>query len=133
MKINPISIKFIFIIAYVLIFFSFINQVQSQGFNNNEWIFGYCEDGDNNYVSFGKDGDAKVKNIPEGITFGKGNSAMAIDPITGEVLFYTDGALVYNYLNGPMQGIEGELGGIETERQSVAISALDYAAEAGGN
>ncbi|MEX2591581.1 MAG: gliding motility-associated C-terminal domain-containing protein [Anditalea sp.] len=133
MKIHPISIKFIFIVAYVLISFSLINRVHSQGFNHNEWIFGYCEDGDNNYVSFGKDGEAKVKNIPEGITFGKGNSAMAIDPITGKTLFYTDGALVYNYLNEPMQGIEGELGGIETERQTVAISALDYATEEGGD
>jgi large repetitive protein len=98
----------------------------SQGFNNNEWIFGYCEGSENNYLSFGKDGRARVASLSGNVTLGKGNTAMAIDPISGEILFYTDGALVYNYLNEPIQGIIGELGGNETERQSIAISVLNY-------
>ncbi|WP_209332068.1 gliding motility-associated C-terminal domain-containing protein [Lunatimonas salinarum] len=97
-----------------------------QGFNNNEWIFGYCEGSDNNYLSFGKDGTARVKSLSQNIVLGKGNTAMAVDPISGEILFYTDGALVYNYLNEPMQGIIGELGGDETGRQSVAIAVQDF-------
>ena len=105
----------------------------TQGFNNNEWIFGYCEGGENNFLSFGKDGRARVANLAGSITLGKGNTAMAIDPISGEILFYTDGALVYNYLNEPIQGIIGELGGDETERQSVAISVLDYDLSPGGD
>src|SRR5690606_20557557 len=103
----------------------------AQGFNNNEWIFGDCEGMDNNYISFGKDGIAKAQSLPGSITFGKGNSAIAIDPISGEVLFYTDGALVYNYLNEPMQGVVGELGGSETGRQTVAISELNYSPQSG--
>src|SRR5690606_28269875 len=133
MKIRPISIKNIFIVACGLLSFSLVNNGYSQGFNNNEWIFGYCEGTENNYISFGKDGEAKVKNLPASQTFGKGNSSMAIDPVTGEILFYTDGALVYNYLNLPMQGVVGELGGTETGRQTVAISELDYTSEEGGN
>jgi hypothetical protein len=105
----------------------------SQGFNENEWIFGYCEGGENNYLSFGKDQRAEVATLPGSITLGNANSAMAIDPITGEILFYTDGALVYNYLNQAMQGVVGELGGIETARQSVAIASLNYDPQAGGS
>src|SRR5690554_6843366 len=129
MKIHPISISLIFIAASIACVFFSANTAFSQGFNNNEWIFGHCEGGENNYISFGKDGKAKVESLSGDATFGKGNSAMAIDPITGEILFYTDGALVYNYLKDPMQGVAelgGELGGDETGRQTVAISELDY-------
>ena len=133
MKIRTISINIIFIVASGLFSFFSVDEAFSQGFNNNEWIFGYCEGTDNNYISFGKDGEAKVKSLPASNTFGNGNSAMAIDPITGKVLFYTDGALVYNYLDLSMQGVVGELGGTETGRQTVAISELDYSTEQGGN
>ncbi|HLU90736.1 MAG TPA: hypothetical protein VKZ51_12940, partial [Cyclobacteriaceae bacterium] len=132
MKIPNISINIVFVIVGA-VFSSFLAQSSfSQGFNNNEWIFGYCEGTDNNYISFGKDGIAKVNTLPAANTFGKGNAAMAVDPVTGQVLFYTDGALVYNYLNLAMQGVVGELGGSETGRQTVAISELDYS-EGGGN
>lgn len=131
MKIRPISISNIFIVFCGLLSFLLVNKTLAQGFNNNEWIFGYCEGMDNNYISFGKDGIAKAQSLPGSITFGKGNSAIAIDPISGEVLFYTDGALVYNYLNEPMQGVVGELGGSETGRQTVAISELNYSPQPG--
>src|SRR5690606_8162041 len=133
MKIRPISISIIFIVFLGLLSFSPFNPATAQGFNQNEWIFGYCEGTDNNYISFGKDGIAKVQTLSASITFGKGNAAIAVDPITGRVLFYTDGALVYNYLNEPMQGVVGELGGSELGRQTVAISELDYSTEQGGN
>src|SRR5690554_5102497 len=132
MKIQNIYINIIFIIVGTVFSFFLPETSFSQSFNNNEWIFGHCEGTDNNYISFGKDGIAKVKTIPATNTFGKGNAAMAIDPISGKVLFYTDGALVYNYLNLAMQGVVGELGGTETGRQTVGISELDYS-EGGGN
>ncbi|MDN3671296.1 hypothetical protein QWY93_18655 [Echinicola jeungdonensis] len=93
------------------------------------WVLWHSQD--NNYISFGK-----VKILPSSVyqvlNFGYGNVALAIDPITGETLFYTDGALVYNYLNEPMQGVVGELGGMEDERQTVAIAELDFEPQ-GGN
>lgn len=133
MKIHTISTIKFFIVLSGIFSFLLVDQTLAQGYNGNEWIFGYCEGTENNYISFGKDGEAKVKNLPATITFGKGNSAMAVDPITGKVLFYTDGALVYNYLNLAMQGVVGELGGAETGRQTVAISELDYSPNEGGN
>jgi len=135
MKSNHFKNIFEFIIKVIFLFWclSIPLTSYSQGFNNNEWIFGYCEGGDNNYLSFGKDGKAKVENLSGNITLGKANTAMAIDPISGEILFYTDGALVYNYLNDAMQGVVGELGGVETARQSVAISAFDFDLNPGGS
>lgn len=121
-----IIIGFIFKAIFLFVGLAFSIDGFAQGFNNNEWIFGYCEDGENNYISFGKDSRAQSVSLPSEIILGNGNTAMAVDPISGEILFYTDGALVYNYLNEAMQGVVGELGGVETERQSVAISTLDY-------
>ncbi len=118
--------KNIFTGIYLLIFVLISGTGWTQGFNNNHWIFGYCETGNNNYLTFGKDGRARTATLPGDITLGRDNVAMAIDPITGKILFYTDGALVYNYLNNPMQGIIGELGGDETGRQSVAIGVQDF-------
>lgn len=131
MKYSPIYIIIRWIFAAIFLLGS--EKVLSQGFNNNEWIFGYCDGGNNNYISFGKDGRAKTATLSDDITLGNRNTAMAIDPITGEILFYTDGALVYNYLNDPMQGVVGELGGMETNRQGVAISVLDYDPSPGGS
>lgn len=125
-------IDFIFRAIFLLIGLCAPFLGYSQGFNENEWIFGYCEGGENSYLTFGKDQIARVATLPGNITLGKANSAMAIDPITGEILFYTDGALVYNYLNEAMQGVVGELGGVETARQSVAIASLDFDPEPGG-
>lgn len=125
-------IDFIFRAIFLLIGLCTPFLGYSQGFNENEWVFGYCEGGENSYLTFGKDQEARVATLPGNITFGKANSAMAIDPITGEILFYTDGALVYNYLNEAMQGVVGELGGVETDRQSVAIASLDFDPEQGG-
>ncbi|WP_162342283.1 T9SS type B sorting domain-containing protein [Cyclobacterium salsum] len=125
-------IDFIFRAIFLLIGLCAPFLAYSQGFNENEWIFGYCEGGENSYLTFGKDQEARVATLPGNITLGKANSAMAIDPITGEILFYTDGALVYNYLNEAMQGVVGELGGVETDRQSVAIASLDFDPEPGG-
>ncbi|MEX2514260.1 MAG: gliding motility-associated C-terminal domain-containing protein [Cyclobacteriaceae bacterium] len=134
MKSNPFHTKIDYIFRTIFFFIGLFASYDgfSQGFNNNEWIFGYCEGEENNFLSFGKDGRAKVESLPNEVTLGKGNIAIAVDPITGEILFYTDGALVYNYLNESMQGVVGELGGVETDRQSVAVSALDFDLNPGG-
>ncbi|GAB3645510.1 hypothetical protein GCM10028791_03760 [Echinicola sediminis] len=112
-------------------------MVYSQGYNNNEWIFGYCgSDQENNYISFGKGNTPNINSLPGNQPLGTGNVAAAIDPITGAVMFYTDGALVYNHLNEQIQGLPdfdgNELGGTETGKQTVAIAPLDYETEEGG-
>ena len=121
------NLKYIFLYLLFLGIFIPLSNANAQAFNNNEWYFGYCDNNSpNSYISFGKDGIAKVKTISAGITFGSNNSAVAIDPITGLTQFYTDGELVYNSINEVIQGAPNGIGGLQDGRQTVAISVLDF-------
>ncbi|MBD8490190.1 gliding motility-associated C-terminal domain-containing protein [Echinicola sp. CAU 1574] len=129
MKRTPIYINFRLIYIFFLIFLcpSIYNITHAQGYNNNEWIFGYCGPGtENNYISFGKGGSPNVNTLPGNVVVGQNNNAIAINPITGEPLFYTNGELVYNYLNEPIQGAPNGINGNFDGIQTVAISPLNY-------
>lgn len=100
-----------------------------QGFNNNEWIFGYCGPAtENNYLSFGKGGTATVQTIPssDSVIVGTNNNSLAIDPITGQPLFLTNGELVYDFGSNPLQGSAPGLSGDIDGRQTVASGFLEY-------
>ncbi|GAA0878879.1 hypothetical protein GCM10009119_18470 [Algoriphagus jejuensis] len=129
MKSRPISIRFILIFTS-FIFLSFIgisHLANSQGFNENEWIFGYCSpSSENNYLSFGKGGTATVQTLPGTVIIGADNNALAIDPITGQPLFSTNGVLVYDYSSSPIQGSAPGLNGDIDGRQKVATGFLEY-------
>jgi large repetitive protein len=129
MKSSPISIRFILIFTSFIYlgFMGFVSSGYSQGFNDNEWIFGYCGAGTtNNYLSFGKGGTANVQTLPGSVIIGADNNAIAIDPITGQPLFVTNGVLVYDYSSNPIQGsapgLNGDIGG----HQKVATGFLEY-------
>ena len=103
------------------------NASLGQGFNNNEWIFGYCGTGtENNYLSFGKGGTATVQTLPSSVIVGKNNNSLAIDPITGQPLFLTNGELVYDFGSNPLQGSAPGLNGDIDGRQTVASGFLEY-------
>lgn len=138
MKRQPISIHFRVIFRGVLaLFLVLCSEIGfSQGFNNNEWIFGYCPTATNNsYLSFGKGTEPVVKELPRAIVIGSqtsnvDNNAVMIDPITGQILFFTNGILVYNYDNEVIQGAPTGINGINNGvRQAVAIAAFNYAPE----
>ncbi|MFD2033685.1 hypothetical protein ACFSKL_02725 [Belliella marina] len=123
------SIKFnlIFTLLCVLTCIFSIKSGFSQGVNNNEWIFGYCGSGqENNYLSFGRGEDPVVRTLPGSIVVGENNNAIAIDPITGNVIFYTNGELVYNSDDLQMQGAPNGINGNIDGRQQVAIGTLGY-------
>ncbi len=127
---NSIKIPLIFIGILLLSNFWIPQKGFSQGFNNNEWIFGYCgPNTPNNYLSFGKGGDPVVRTLGGGIVVGENNNAVAVDPITGQVLFYTNGELVYNYDNQNIQGVGNGINGDIDGRQTVAIGSLDFDVE----
>lgn len=129
MKRSPISIRFILIFRcfITLIIFGVSSFGHSQGFNENEWIFGYCGSGaDNNYLSFGKGGTANVQTLPGTVIIGANNNALAIDPITGQPLFVTNGVLVYDYSSSPIQGSAPGLNGDIDGQQKVATGFLEY-------
>ena len=104
----------------------------SQGFNNNQWVFGYCGSGqENSYLSFGRGEDPVVRTFPSQILLGSetgniDNNAIAVDPITGQILFYTNGELVYNYDNLIIQGAPNGINGQTESRQTTAIGTLDF-------
>lgn len=129
MKSSPISIRFILIFISIisLSIFGISGLAYSQGFNDNEWIFGYCGSGTpNSYLSFGKGGTANVQTLPGTVIIGADNNALAIDPITGQPLFATNGVLVYDYSSSPIQGSAPGLNGDIDGRQKVATGFLEY-------
>jgi len=103
-----------------------ISTTLAQGYNENEWIFGNCTTGDHPYLSFGKGAVASVQTLPAAILNGADNNAIAIDPITGQPLFYTNGELVYNYSGSPIEGSAPGLNGNFQGRQTVATGFLEY-------
>ncbi|SNS72707.1 C-terminal domain of CHU protein family protein [Belliella buryatensis] len=121
------SIKFISIFALfcVLTCVLAVNKSFSQGVNNNEWIFGYCND-DNikRVVSFGRGAEPSIRDVSG--AYNSNNSAVAVDPITGNVIFYTDGEFIYNGNNDIMIGVGNGINGNSDGRQQIAISTLDY-------
>ncbi len=129
MKSRPISIRFNLIFASFisLSFFVISGLGYSQGFNDNEWIFGYCGGNTaNSYLSFGKGGTANVQTLPGSVLIGANNNAIAIDPITGQPLFLTNGELVYDYSSQPIQGVGSGLNGDINGHQKVATGFLEY-------
>lgn len=129
MKSIPNSIKFILFFASNLAFslFSGNNPSFAQGFNDNEWIFGECNgQPTNNYLSFGKGGIATVQSLPSTVLISAFNNAIAIDPITGQPLFITNGELVYDFASNPLQGSAPGLNGDFEGHQKVATGFLEY-------
>ncbi len=129
MKSRPISIRFILIFTSIisLSILGIVGVGYSQGFNDNEWIFGNCNDGTpNSYLSFGKGGTANVQTLSGTILIGANNNAVAIDPLTGQPVFYTNGELVYDFSGRPLQGVESGLNGDIDGRQKVATGFLEY-------
>ncbi|TDQ15046.1 CHU domain-containing protein [Algoriphagus boseongensis] len=128
MKSIPISIRFILIFtkSLFLILVGMNAPSYGQGFNENEWIFGYCPGSDNNYLSFGKGGSPNVQTLPSTVLVGANNNALAIDPITGQPLFLTNGELVYDFGSNPLEGSAPGLNGDIDGRQKVATGFLEY-------
>lgn len=129
MKSNHNSIKLTYIFTIYFAFALFVNHFSgyAQGFNDNEWIFGYCGTAaENNYLSFGKGNTATVQTLHHDILIGENNNAIAIDPITGQPLFFTNGELVYDNRPGPIQGAAPGLKGNIDGTQQVATGFLEY-------
>ncbi|MBT0811468.1 gliding motility-associated C-terminal domain-containing protein [Litoribacter ruber] len=119
-----LKIKFIFCSLLIFGLISSFNKNQAQGFNNNEWIFGCGEESPAKAISFGKGTSPSIRNLND--ILGNDNVAVAIDPISGNVIFYTDGVLLYNNLERPMQNMAPQLAGDWDAQQGVAIGILDY-------
>lgn len=124
--INSIRFILFFRLVILLSFFLYSSNSFSQGFNNNEWIFGDCGTGQNNILSFGKGEDPIVRDLPSGVILGQNNNAVAIDPISGNIIFYTNGVLVYDANNEILEGVAPGINGNINGHQELAVGVLDY-------
>ena len=125
-KSNTIQFSRLFAGLLLLLGSAWYGTAMGQGYNENEWIFGNCPTGGHTYLSFGKGQTATVQTLPASVLSGAFNNAIAIDPITGQPLFYTNGELVYDYSGSPIEGSAPGLNGNFQGRQTVATGFLDY-------
>ncbi len=125
-KSNTIQFSRLFAGLLLLLGSAWYGTAMGQGYNENEWIFGNCPTGGHTYLSFGKGQTAAVQTLPASVLSGAFNNAIAIDPITGQPLFYTNGELVYDYSGSPIEGSAPGLNGNFQGRQTVATGFLDY-------
>ena len=111
MKIKLVKI-FVVLIAGILLSVESVAQTQS----TINWYFGNS----GNAIRFIRpDYNAEAITIPNNL--GQGMSAVATDPVSGEVLFYTDGATVYDANHAVMPNGTG-LSGTSAFNQTVAIT-----------
>lgn len=99
---------------FTLLFVGSIIQVYSQSYSGLNWYFGTNQEG----IRF-KRPNLEAEQISTAQALGTGGSAVASDPVTGEVIFYTDGNTVYD---GMDRALTPALGGRTTENQGIAIT-----------
>lgn len=102
----------------VLIFFMLVaGGTQAQDYSAYNWYFGNSALG----LRFTKADTAATATLvnDQHTTFGNGGSAVATDPVSGNVIFYTDGVKVVDASNQTMSG--SPITGTNTRNQPVAI------------
>ncbi len=116
------ALRFISTTKKLLLFIFLCGIIQgafSQKLTTNNWYFGNTING----IKFNR-GTSKAEAISNKATpFGTGGSAVATDPANGNLLFYTDGNLVYDACHFQMPNGTG-LSGNTAANQPVVISAL---------
>ena len=103
----------------ILAFFSGPTETIAQDLKGNNWFFGNSREA----IRFNRADDAPYLLRNQGVPFGTGGSAVATDPVTGNLLFYTDGGVVYDASHRIMSN--GTNLGAQTDiNQPVAISPV---------
>jgi large repetitive protein len=103
-----------------LLFVSALLLISTQSFSQNlaqhNWYFGSTADG----IRFNRGTNKPTTVNNQAIPFGTGGSAVATDPATANLLFYTDGARVYDACHLLMPNGSG-LGGNSSANQPTVI------------
>src|SRR5882672_12264064 len=100
--------------------FSFVTITsQAQTLAQHNWYFGNSI----NAIRFNRSTNKAFTVTDKAIPFGTGGSAVATDPSTANLLFYTDGANVYNAFHLIMPNGSG-LSGNTAANQPVVICAV---------
>jgi large repetitive protein len=111
----------IVILRYSLCILLFLNitSVFGQNLAQHNWYFGNTKDG----IRFNRGNNKAQAVTDQAIPFGAGGSAVATDPATADLLFYTDGVNVYNSCHLLMQNGVG-LTGNPSFNQPAVISPV---------
>ena len=102
-----------------LLLFSLVTvQAQTIDYRNIYWFFGQSDLG----ITFNKSDFAANLDSIQNPVFGRSGGAVATDPLSGDILFYSDGNLVYDrshqLISGWVAGLNGNLNG----NQAAAVS-----------
>jgi large repetitive protein len=92
-----------------------VGSVYSQNLSQHNWYFGNTTDG----IRFNRGTNAAQAVTNQAIPFGVGGSAVATDPATGNLLFYTDGNRIYDACHLPMPNGAGLLGNSSANQPAV--------------
>jgi hypothetical protein len=93
--------------------------VMAQGFSGYNWYFGNSPQG----IRFSRSTDSAALVNNQAIPFGSGGSAVASDQVNGNLLFYTDGANIFDVSHAVMPNGTG-LGANTAGNQPVAIAKV---------
>jgi gliding motility-associated-like protein len=95
------------------------HQTRAQTLAQHNWYFGNSAQG----IQFDRGNNTPVLVTNQALPFGNGGAATATDIINANVLFYSDGNVVYDACHLPMPGTAG-IGGLATANQPVAITPV---------
>ncbi|MGC1243594.1 MAG: PKD domain-containing protein [Chryseosolibacter sp.] len=132
---KPLPLVIRYFTYSLLLFLLTAEALHAQNFSGHNWYFGNSNLG----IRFGRSTNSAALITNKANPFGVGGSAVATDPINGNLLFYTDGVNVYDVTHTVMPNGSG-LPGDPASNQAVVIakvpgSATEYyviAREPGG-
>ncbi len=90
----------------LVLFLALQCPLSAQNFSRHNWFFGNSADA----IIFNKSDNEPMWVDIQATPFGQGGSAVATDPLTSDVLFYTDGLTVYDASHVMMVNGNGLLG-----------------------
>ncbi|MEO9964303.1 MAG: PKD domain-containing protein [Reichenbachiella sp.] len=118
---NALRRKYVHLLAFVLFLVSFNHSLQAQNYSEYNWLFGNST----TTITFNKsDGRAQLDTI-QFVPFGTGGGAVISDPVTGNLLFYTDGENVYD-ANHDLVPNGGGLAGDASINRAASVMPMPY-------
>lgn len=118
---NTVKLKFVHTLSLILAFLSFTFSAQAQNYSEYNWLFGNST----STITFNKsDGRAQLDTI-QFVPYGTGGGAVISDPVTGNLLFYTDGENMYDANHDLVPNGAG-LGGNATINRAASVMPMPY-------
>ncbi|WP_084374405.1 PKD domain-containing protein [Reichenbachiella faecimaris] len=118
---NVIIRKSLPIWLFLFAFISFSVSLQAQNYSEYNWLFGNST----NTITFNKSDARAQLDTLQFTPFGTGGGAVITDPVTGNLLFYTDGENVYDSNHDLVPNGTG-LGGDASINRAASVVPMPY-------